>query len=588
MNLLAKFTDIVDVADEVYDNYVATTMHPGNALFVIALCISIGGIVGLPLMVKLGRYFFVTDDGSGSAPLITSGGKRPSSRQQADDSPPRGGMRSHIGYLWKVIKFDVEMRRILRLAIPLICSANILHAANLVILAIISNYIGTDAMIAFSMVTLITGVSSSFLMGWIETIDSIGSMAFGAENYDLTGQYARASSVCYILCTIPTGFFWYTIMDKIMLLMGFEDSVANMARDLVFVYVAYDALDGLNSGAQKFLAVIERETYSNVVYCLEQVADVALVALFVIKFDATSLKVLVVVMLISRVVFFLIGNILIPHKLGWLEDFSTGLFGRGPRWSVVKDVLDAALPLAFGQLLEEAEWEILTMFAAILGPAEAATWATMSFIWDSFESTTGAIGDASEMRVAYHLGKCRPEMAKLAGYKSMFVAFVMGLFGSAIFLSLDRVLPSLLTKDATIQQMLLDLFPLIAMSNVSMTVGMVAWTVVGGQGRYDLATKLAIACSFLVTCPVAGVLTVWMRINLQSLVFAMHLGYILAGMLLCTCVQLSNWEALSIKIQEQMKDDHDHDSDESSTSSSTSSRPKVEHNAEEEENKKDR
>jgi hypothetical protein len=84
------------------------------------------------------------------------------------------------------------------------------------------------------------------------------------------------------------------------------------------------------------------------------------------------------------------------------------------------------------------------------------------------------------------------------------------------------------------------------------------------------------------------VLTVWMRINLQSLVFAMHLGYILTGMLLCACVQMSNWEVLSQKIQEQMKDDSDDDSDESSTSSSTSSRSEVHDAKEEEENKKDR
>jgi hypothetical protein len=51
------------------------------------------------------------------------------------------------------------------------------------------------------------------------------------------------------------------------------------------------------------------------------------------------------------------------------------------------------------------------------------------------------------------------------------------------------------------------------------------------------------------------VLMVWMRINLQSLVFAMHLGYILTGMLLCACMQMSNWEVLLQKIQEQMKDD---------------------------------
>ena len=173
----------------------------------------------------------------------------------------------------------------------------------------------------------------------------------------------------------------------------------------------------------------------------------------------------------------------------------------------MKEIFVASCPLAFGRLIEEAKWEVLTLFAATMGPSEAATWTTLAFIWNFFESTTMAIGDASEMRVAYQLGKGRPAgMAKLSGYKAMYVAFIMVVLGSAIFLSMTNVLPSLLTKDATIQFMLSDLFPLIALSNVSMTVGMVGWTVVvvGGQGRYDLAPKIAVSCSFLVTFPIAG------------------------------------------------------------------------------------
>jgi hypothetical protein len=61
----------------------------------------------------------------------------------------------------------------------------------------------------------------------------------------------------------------------------------------------------------------------------------------------------------------------------------------------------------------------------------------------------------------------------------MFIALVLAVLESASFLCLNNTLLLVLTKDTTIQRMLLDLFPLIALSNVSMTVGMVAWTVVG-------------------------------------------------------------------------------------------------------------
>ena len=81
----------------------------------------------------------------------------------------------------------------------------------------------------------------------------------------------------------------------------------------------------------------------------------------------------------------------------------------------------------------------------------AAAWATVGYVWEVFESTTEAIGDASEVRCAYHLGKGCPAMAKLSAYKSIFIAFVLSLISTGIFLSVSSELPSWLTKDPTIQ-----------------------------------------------------------------------------------------------------------------------------------------
>ena len=47
---------------------------------------------------------------------------------------------------------------------------------------------------------------------------------------------------------------------------------------------------------------------------------------------------------------------------------------------VMKSLIETGLPLAVGGLLAYAEWEILTIFAAVLGPAEAAS-VSSSFIF---------------------------------------------------------------------------------------------------------------------------------------------------------------------------------------------------------------
>ena len=57
MDLLSKLTEVIDEVDhDSFDNYVATTKHPGNVLFAIALCTSISSIIVMPTIIKLGRY----------------------------------------------------------------------------------------------------------------------------------------------------------------------------------------------------------------------------------------------------------------------------------------------------------------------------------------------------------------------------------------------------------------------------------------------------------------------------------------------------------------------------------------------------
>jgi Na+-driven multidrug efflux pump len=202
--------------------------------------------------------------------------------------------------------------------------------------------------------------------------------------------------------------------------------------------------------------------------------------------------------------------------------------------------------------LAYAEWEILTFFAATLGPAEAAAWTMMGFVWDTFESTTEAIGDTSEVRVSYQLGRGRPAMAKLAAYKCMILGLGVSGVISIIVISLSDVLPSLLTTNATLQAMLTELFPIVALGNVTMSMGMVCWTVIGAQGRYHLLTTVAIVISFVVTVPLRAIMTIGLNINLQGLVFAIFMGYTITTMILFALILMSDWEKPLERIQKQV------------------------------------
>ncbi|KAL7537055.1 hypothetical protein ACHAXR_010152 [Thalassiosira sp. AJA248-18] len=484
-------------------------------------------------------------------------------------SDPFDFLHRALLFMYTIIKYDNETKRILRLAIPFTCSAIASTMADLVVVGIVAHQLGTDAMVAFAMTEVLVGITSSFAGGLVEAISSLGSMAFGARNYKRCGEYLINSCICYMLCEIVFACVWSIAISPAILMMGFGEEVAELAQGYVYVKVAVNLLEGVEEAILDFLEVVEYEAYANIMYCTNSIVEVVLVGVAATLFDA-NLVMIGLTCLINQV-FFLIVNIVVPKMMGWLAIFESGLYKRPfTNDRLLKELVKTALPLAFGNLLAYAEWEILIVFALILGPAEAVVWSLLGFIWDVFESTTEAIGDASEVRCAYQMGKGRPALAKLSAYKSMFIASTLSLSVTIVFICLRNNIATWLTQDTTLQAMLTELLPLIALGNISMNLGMTCWALLGAQGRYRLATSIAIACSLLITVPIAAVLTIAFRFNLQGLTFAVVIGYTVTAMLLTVFLLRSDWDKLSNKIQAKMKAEEESESEESDIESNAS------------------
>mmetsp|Transcript_34971 Transcript_34971/g.64738 ORF Transcript_34971/g.64738 Transcript_34971/m.64738 type:complete len:730 (-) Transcript_34971:83-2272(-) len=471
--------------------------------------------------------------------------------------------------LWSsIVKYDYETKRIIRLVVPFTLSGVTCTMADLICLALISHTIGTDSMVAYMMVDAIVGITSSFTYGWIDSISSLTSMAYGAENYEMVGRYVQTACTIFVLCEIPMTFFWGEYIGKVILWMGFEESVADLAHTYVLISMVAGIIGGLHQAFMDFLEVVEHEAFANALYCVSALVETAFVTLFALYPEVSlsvfglepSLFVFGLIFLINTIIFLFIG-IIIPYYKGWC----TGYFGLYlPDMSVVKLLFNTAMPLAVGGILSYAEWEILIVFAAALGPAEVATWGLLGSIWNVFESTTSSIGSAAEVRCAYQFGQGRPALAKLSAYKSMFLSVLISIWSTAVFLCFSGDIPGWLTKDETIQKMLVPLFPLIALGQVTMTMGMVAWALIGAQGRYRLATSIATGCSLLITTPVAALMTIVWRINLQGLTFAVVIGYTVTAMCMSTVLLMTDWERRAKKITDKMAAEEDSGTDDES------------------------
>ena len=179
----------------------------------------------------------------------------------------------------ELAKYDNESKRILKLAIPFMTNNIIKTTADLVLLAIISQNLGTDSMIAFAMVEVIVGVSTSFMMGWIETVNSLGAMAYGAENYELVGQHLQSAILVFVMCQIPTAMIGGFSMYRIILLFGFTENTAQIASDYVWVFCANEIMFGILQAFIDFLGLIDREQLGMVFSCCCDLSMVTLSAI---------------------------------------------------------------------------------------------------------------------------------------------------------------------------------------------------------------------------------------------------------------------------------------------------------------------
>ena len=194
------------------------------------------------------------------------------------------------------------------------------------------------------------------------------------------------------------------------------------------------------------------------------------------------------------------------------------------------------------------EWEVLTVFAAYLGPAEVTAWAILGSLWDIFESSSEGIGGAAEVRVAYNLGKRRSDQARISAYKSNVIGILFSIVLSVIFLALGNQIPQWLTSDLTLQRMVGDNIPLLCIGNIIMTAGSVCWAEIGAQGRYKLATIIYFVSSWFVTIPLAAISVYYLTLDLRGMIASVCIGYFCACTALAYVVLQSDWDRLAQKV----------------------------------------
>jgi MATE family multidrug resistance protein len=378
----------------------------------------------------------------------------------------------------------------------------------------------------------------------------LGPQADGAGNDLLVGRYMQIGLIFYTIGTIPSIILWSWMMEPAVLWLGFDLETAQIAQGYAYPLVTMGFIGGAGEVLDAFLEFMDHETYAMFMEIFAVGIDLVVIIIMV----TSGVKDLVLIGIVQVLVGFLLMILSITIVLcnGWLDDVWEGLalsFGLKDK-RAVKNMVKTAIPLGISYVLTYGEWEIMTLFAKFMGPAEVAAWGVLGFLWDTFEYTIDGLADAVEVRVGKGMGAGDTQSARSSAYKGLYLSIVISVYSAAFLFIVSGHLPKWLTPDPTLQRLIFETLPLIGFGEVLMSVGMVCWNVVGAQGRVRLATTIEFFVSWFLVIPMAAVLVYIFNFNLMGMVGPLVLGYTVGSVAITYLLVRSDWEGLSRKVIE--------------------------------------
>mmetsp|Transcript_11074 Transcript_11074/g.24422 ORF Transcript_11074/g.24422 Transcript_11074/m.24422 type:complete len:182 (+) Transcript_11074:2144-2689(+) len=172
-------------------------------------------------------------------------------------------------------------------------------------------------------------------------------------------------------------------------------------------------------------------------------------------------------------------------------------------------------------------------------------------IWEFLESTTSGLMEAVAIRVALHLGKGRPALARLSAHKALLYSFLIACVTSIFVCIIGETVPLWFTDVEIIQDMIFETIPIMAVGNVFLVYGTCAWGIISGQGRYALGTKADIICSIFIMMPFCAVSVYVFNYNLEGIICGIIVACMTECFVMSYHVLLTDWNSISEQVMEQ-------------------------------------
>ena len=449
------------------------------------------------------------------------------------------------------IRWDAEMEKLLSLALPYTAHTIVVNICGLLEVGIIGRSLGASDLSAYFATEFAISFATMFFHGILASLKVLVSQAHGAKNIKLAGMYVQIGVLTHHLLSLPLILYGWNNFDLIVLQLGLDEDTAESAGDyarFVFIYEAVGIYDG---ALHCVMDVTGHEKYSATSNAVRAVVSFLAVLIVSKVNQKAELWMVGAIHLIAKGLF-VFFNICVILTKRWLDDYWNE-WEPNPfkHWRHVKALWKSSLRLSSGWVIENCEWNILFVFAAIQGPAEVAIWGLVGKLWDFTDDIVIAISDASKVRCAQLLGSSLPEQARYSSEKSLLMGVTTSVVMSILLGFLQSIIPRWLTNDYTLQRLLGDMIPLLGLAVSTLSFGSICWSILCAQGRSHLATAVTGFGSLAIALPLACFSNFWFNFNPQGLIASLIIGYASSGFANAILMLTSDWSKISERVRKR-------------------------------------
>ena len=370
--------------------------------------------------------------------------------------------RSIFDKVLEVADYDVESHRLIELFLPYSIQSAVMGIFGTIDVALIGFHLGVKAANVYIVVGMLLEFTATFTYGFAEAIGTLGPQADGAGNRPLAGRYLQLSIILYTIFSLPSLVIWGFYTEEAVLWFGFDENTATYAQLFAYPYMVGYLFSGLDACLFEFLDVMGHEKYATLIYIIYSGSSTLILVLMLLVGGGDDLVSIRIAQSGWGVLLSVANCGFIIYK-GWLDDYWEGLVMTNSfkDLKAVRTMMMTAIPLSIAWILTYGEWEVLTIFARFMGPAEVAAWGLLGYVWEVFEQIVTAIGSAVEVRVGFLLGAGMHGKAEMSANKAMYMGVVLALVSTGVLFTIADQLPTWLTPDPTLQYMIFQTLPLV-------------------------------------------------------------------------------------------------------------------------------